>query len=391
MISSRRQTLGWLTLASAQVAAQLAAQPVPPQDALLPFADYLPEFRIDAQARSPHVKVLDFRQLRDWQTPADQFFTFHQTQQPPQVDLSAWRFAVTGSVANSISLSFDDILQMPAAELPVTIECSGNSSQPRLMNGLVSNGVWRGPLLAPLLGRCGVLPEAREVVFFGADTERERKWPAGGREFTAPHGRSLFVQDALESGAMLATHLNGEPLSQAQGFPLRVIVPGWYGMANVKWLHRILVLDRRYEGQHMSRNYHAVRQAGENDPLVVETSIARNRLKSVVARVVRKSVAGLPTYEVSGAAWGGPHPIVRVELRIDDHPWQTAQIDRQGSPHAWTLWRSPWEAATPGRHTLVSRAIDAKGNVQPERETLQQRQFSAREDHAQWPRLIDIP
>jgi DMSO/TMAO reductase YedYZ molybdopterin-dependent catalytic subunit len=248
------------------------------------------------------------------------------------------------------------------------------------MNGLVSNGVWTGPLLAPLLRDCGVLPEAREVVFFGADTERERKWPAGDREYSAPHGRSIFVQDALAEGPILATQLNGKPLPPDHGYPLRLVMPGWYGMTQVKWLNRILVLDRRYEGRHMARNYHSIHTGG--DGLVLETSISRNRLKSVVARVEGTALR----CRISGGAWGGASGIDRVELQIDQQPWRRAPIYRKGDPHAWSLWEFEWTGAAPGKHTVTSRAVDAQGLVQPERSMF----VSAREDNAQWTRTFAV-
>ncbi|MCC7341196.1 MAG: molybdopterin-dependent oxidoreductase [Bryobacterales bacterium] len=373
------------------IPAALAALPLEPGEELLPFSDYSPAFRVDAQARNPRVKVFDLRRLDGWMTPADEFFTFHQTSQPPPPDLADWRLRISGYVENPTSLTWEELRRLPVAETAVTIECSGNGGNSTLMNGLVSNGVWRGHFLSPLLRSCGVKPEAREVVFFGADTEREQKWPVNGKPFTAPHGRSLFVQDALDDKVMLATHLNGERLSQAQGFPLRLIVPGWYGMAQVKWLDRIVVLDRRYEGQHMARNYHAVRQSGESGaPLVLETSISHTRLKSVVARVTRKTVSGQPAYTISGAAWGGAHPVERVEVRVDEEAWRTAEIQTGGGAYAWNLWRLPWQEVGAGTHTIVSRAIDARGNIQPKREERSQTQLSAREDNSQWLRRIVI-
>lgn len=389
MTLSRRKAL---RLVSAAVPAALAAMPLEEGEELVAFADYSPGFRTEAQARNPRVKVLDLRQLTQWKTPASEFFTFHQTTQPAPANMEDWRLRISGFVDRPAVFTFGDLLRQPAVETAVTIECSGNSGHSSLMNGLVSNGVWRGLALAPLLQACGVRPEAREVVFFGADTEKERKWPAGGREFTAPHGRSLFVQDALEGGALLATHLNGEPLTPAQGHPLRLIVPGWYGMTQVKWLHAIVVLDRRYEGQHMARNYHAVREAEHaGDPLVLETSISRNRLKSVVARVTRKTTGDGFAYTITGAAWGGTHPIARVEVRIDDGAWRPAEIYEEGNLYAWSLWRIPWPKPPAGEHILMSRAIDSQGAIQPEQAERSQTQFSAREDHSQWPRRIVVP
>lgn len=384
---SRRKALGFVSA----VPAALAALPLEPGEELLSFSDYAPAFRVEAQARNPRVKVFDLRRLDDWKTPAEEFFTFHQTSQPSPANLADWRLRISGFVEKSAALTFEDLRRLPVVETAVTIECSGNSGHSTLMNGLVSNGVWRGVALSPLLRSCGVKPEAREVVFFGADTERERKWPAGGKQLSAPHGRSLFVQDALDDKVMLATHLNGEPLSHSQGFPLRLIVPGWYGMTQVKWLRQIVVLDRRYEGRHMARNYHAVRQSEDSEaPLVLETSISRTRLKSVVARVTRKSVSGQPVLTISGAVWGGAYPVARVEVRVDDGAWRAAEIHASGGEYAWSLWRLLWTGASAGTHSIVSRAIDARGNIQPEKEDRGQTQFSAREDNSQWPRRIVI-
>lgn len=357
---------------------------------LLPFAraadegvalvDYDPEFRVDLQASGPRVKLFDLRTLTSWQTPAERFFTFHQTKPVVQVDVRDWRLEITGSVARARTLTYADLAALPTQSVAATIECSGNAGHSPIMNGLVSNGVWSGPLLGPLLRECGILPHAREVVFFGADIEREPKWPAGDRELAAPHGRSIFIQDALEGGAVLAMQLNGRPLPPEHGHPLRLVLPGWYGMTQVKWLNRILVLDRRYEGRHMARNYHSI--SSGRGGLVLETSISRNRLKSVVARVDRVGSG----CRIAGAAWGGPDAIERVEVQIDGQPWRSAALERRGDPHAWSLWTFEWTDATPGTHTVVSRATNSRGQIQPERSAL----ISAREDNSQWPRRIAV-
>jgi DMSO/TMAO reductase YedYZ molybdopterin-dependent catalytic subunit len=343
------------------------------------FADYDASFKVDVQAGNPRVKCFDLRRLTTLQTPADEFFTFHQKTEE-KIDLAQWRLEISGAVAKPRTFSFADLLRFTAKRLPATIECSGNNGHSRLMNGLVSNGVWQGPELAPLLRDCGVLPEAREAVFFGSDLERERKWPVSDKEMEVPHGRSLFVQDAMEGSAILALQLNGRPLTPEHGYPLRLIVPGFYGMMQIKWLNRIVVLDRRYEGRHMARNYHSVRISPGN--LVLETSISRNRLKSVVARVTREKTA----YFLSGAAWGGLSPIERVQVRVDEQPWRDAAIIEKGGPYAWSLWRWPWEGAALGIHVVASRAIDSRGEIQPERSEFQ----SAREDNSQWPRKVRV-
>jgi DMSO/TMAO reductase YedYZ molybdopterin-dependent catalytic subunit len=367
MILSRGQFLACL-------AAPLTGQAA---EELVDFSDYPPDFRTDVQSSSPRVKSFDLRRLTTWRTPAEEFFTFHQGKTVEHLDLKSWRLQISGSVARPRKFTFADLRRLPAKEIAAVVECSGNNGHPGLMNGLVSNGVWKGIELAPLLRECGILPEAREVVFFGADAERERKWPAGDREFEAPHGRSIFLQDALEGGAILASELNGLALSPERGYPLRLIVPGWYGMTQIKWLNRIVVLDRRYEGRHMARNYHSIRTLPEN--LVLETSIARMRLKSVVARVTRGSV-----YTISGAAWGGS--VDRIQVQIDDRPWQDAAVIQKGSPHSWSFWQIPWKDASPGTHKIVSRAIDSQGRIQPVRSEF----ASAREDNSQWIRHLRL-
>src|SRR6185436_17566218 len=149
-------------------------------------------------------------------------------------------------------------------------------------------------------------PEAREIVFLGLDIERERT----AAQETA-HGRSVFVQDAMDPNAILAFSLNGQALTPEHGFPLRVILPGWYGMTQIKWLGEIQALDRRYEGPHMSRNYHTV----TGNELQMEASISKKNLKSVVARVTRRKDGARYRYKVYGAAWSGPAaPVKSVEI-----------------------------------------------------------------------------
>jgi DMSO/TMAO reductase YedYZ molybdopterin-dependent catalytic subunit len=255
------------------------------------------------------------------------------------------------------------------------------------MNGLVSNAVWTGVSLAAVLKECGVRPEAREVVFLGLDAEPDRKWEAGNAEYLSPHGWSIFVEDALSPEPLLAFAMNGVPLPAEHGFPLRLILRGWYGMANIKWLARIEVIDRRYEGRHMARNYQSLRSVHSLDGAVwLDTSISRNNLKSVIARVTRR--AG--QYRVSGAAWGGTATITGVDVRIDGGPWRPADLDRRDAGFGWLLWSMPWDGAAPGLHTLVSRARNARGEVQPSRDELRQQRVSNREDNSQWPRTITL-
>jgi DMSO/TMAO reductase YedYZ molybdopterin-dependent catalytic subunit len=348
---------------------------------LVPFTD-LANFKAENHAALPRVKFFDLRRLTSWRTPADEFFVFHQTN-TPIVDAAQWRLRIDGFVERPKTLTLAEIQQRPdKRDLGVTIECSGNT--PRIAaNGQVSNGMWSGVGLASLLKECGVKPEAREVAFFGIDLEKER---ADGPD--VPHGRSIYIQDALDPNVMLAYALNGAPLPPDHGFPLRLIVPGWYGMTQIKWLTRIEVLDRRYEGAHMARNYHTLR----DDGMLVETSISKNHLKSVVARATRrKDASGKYAYRIAGAAWGGPLPLKSLEVRVDSGPWRPATLGERHGDYAWTLWSLDWSDATPGPHSLVSRAVDTEGNVQPTEAEWQKDIRTVRENNSQWVRSITIP
>ncbi|MGE3889885.1 MAG: molybdopterin-dependent oxidoreductase, partial [Vicinamibacterales bacterium] len=352
-------------------------------------------------AANPPVQSYDLRTLTSWTTPNDEFYAFHQTV-TPVVAPATYRLRIGGLVERPRELTLQEIMARPdRRDEAVTLECSGNSNRPTRMAGLLSNGIWTGVPLAELLKECGVKPEAREVVFLGADLEREKKWQAGNREFEAPHGRSVYVQDALNPDALLAFHLNGQPLPAKNGFPLRLILPGWYGMTQVKWLSRIEVIDRRYEGQHQVRNYLSLRAVDTPEgPIWLDQSISKTNLKSLVARVTRRRVSSTERrdfspgvspgaaweYRISGPAWGGQAPIERVEVQIDGGAWQHAHIDDRRGQYAWLLWSLAVKDLAPGTHRVVSRAIDANGVVQPTAEERRKGLASGREDNAQWAR-----
>jgi DMSO/TMAO reductase YedYZ molybdopterin-dependent catalytic subunit len=379
-------------------AAALAALGIPERlwalqadEELVDFMDYTPEFKVEAQASNPRVRCFDLRRLTSWTTPNDEFYTFNQTE-VMHVDASKWRLRVDGFVDHPREFTLDELQKRTdKREEAVTLECSGNATRPTRMSGLLSNAVWSGVGLASILKECGVKAEAREVVFIGLDVEKEKKFQAGNEEYTAGHARSIYIQDALSTEAMLAFQMNGKPLPAEQGFPVRLILPGWYGMTQVKWLTRIHVLDRRYEGQHMDRNYLSLRSVDAPDGAVwLDTSISKNNLKSVVARVTRRRAANGYDYKISGVAWGGQVPIEKVEVRIDDSGWRPATIGERRGKYAWLLWSINWPNPASGKHMLVSRAIDANGTIQPTVEERKKKIASGREDNAQWPRPITI-
>jgi DMSO/TMAO reductase YedYZ molybdopterin-dependent catalytic subunit len=232
----------------------LSALALSPDEELVPFSDYTDDYRVDAQADNPRVKTFDLRKLTSLTTPAEDFYAFHQTK-TVDADAASWRLRIGGLVKKPVELTLEDLKKRPRRDVAVTIECSGNSGDPRVMNGLVSTANWSGVGLADVLKECVVQPEAREVVFLGMDVEDDRKFEAGNASYPSPHGWSLYLQDALAPDNLLAFGMNGAPLPPEHGFPLRLVMPGWYGMSQIKWLTRIEVMDRPYEGRHMARNY----------------------------------------------------------------------------------------------------------------------------------------
>jgi len=355
-----------------------------PDEALVPFLD---EPRTGANQ-------LDWETLDRWLTPSDQAFNV-QHYGIPDFEVKDFKLEITGLVAKPMTLTLDDLKALPKKEQLMTLECSGNGSSKGFMNA-VYNSRWTGTPLAPLLEKCGVQRQAKEVVFFGMDRKAETLRPGTDRQLTVevPFGRSLAIEDARALPLLLAYERNGEPIEKRNGAPLRLIVPGWYGIANVKWLTRIDVRDRRYMGHYMGRDYVTVRGERHNGQIVfLETSVARMNLKSVVARVMRRPARdGAIPLTAHGAAWGDGTDIKRVEVRIDDGPWRPAVMDsKPRAKFCWVFFSIDLGRVQPGKHTIVSRATDANGRVQPASEddeiALKKTYWEA---YQQWPRQFQI-
>lgn len=368
-----------------------AAWALQEDEELVTFTDYTADFKVNANAANPTVRCFDLRRLTSWATPNTEHYTFHQTE-TPRVNAATFRLRIDGLVERPREFTLDQLqARAEKRQEAVTLECSGNSTRPQRMSGLLSNGVWSGVALAPIFKECGIKADAREVVFLGMDMETEAKAQAGNRQYVAPHGRSMYVQDALNPEALLAFAHNGQPLAPEQGFPLRLILPGWYGMTQIKWLSRIQVIDRRYEGQHMARNYLALRAYDTPDgPLWLDTSISKTNMKSIVARVTRRRRGTASEYKVTGPAWGGQVPIAAVDVQIDGGEWRRATLEAPRGRYAWRLWSLTVNDLAPGKHTVVSRATDANGMHQPTAEERRKKIASGREDFSMWVREILI-
>jgi DMSO/TMAO reductase YedYZ molybdopterin-dependent catalytic subunit len=348
---------------------------------LVPFTD-MPENVVtvtDAERR-----IIDVRKIDGAFTPRDQFFTT-QHYGHPQVDPATYRLKITGLVDKPRSYSLDDLRRMGGAELVAGFECSGNR---RPLQGLCSNGKWVGIRLKKLLDQAGVKSEAREIVFFGADhAEEEVEFRTQKYKVEQQYGRSLSRDKALSSEPFLAYALNGEPLTRHQGFPLRLLVPGWYGAPNVKWLSQIHAQEEQYLGKFQARWYRTLKgQMIDGEMKWTETAITHMQLKSFIARLTREG----NVHKMLGIVLNDGTPIKSVEVRIDNGPWQPATMDpATREKYSWKFFTYTWNAATPGEHTLVSRVTDVTGKVQPTAEELENKK-SFLEDNSQFPRKVTI-
>jgi DMSO/TMAO reductase YedYZ molybdopterin-dependent catalytic subunit len=213
-----------------------------------------------------------------------------------------------------------------------------------------------------MLRQAQIKSGAIEVVFYGADQGEEvvHKDTPLEVKFNGTFARSMSIDDAMHPSNLLCYEMNGAPLPAANGFPLRLIVPGWFGVCNVKWLRRIELRDTRYLGRFMGRDYVTVREVQRDGKTTVsETSVGRMLLKSAPARVTLRD----GHCQIDGMAWG-PGPVSAVEVKIDDGPWLKATLDESKSEFSWRSWHLDWSPA-PGEHTIASRAIDKAGNIQP--------------------------
>jgi sulfane dehydrogenase subunit SoxC len=283
----------------------------------------------------------------------------------PAVDPNTFTLEVTGAVENPLTLTLTAIRERQRTAEPITFECAGNGralleprplSQPWLTEA-VGTAEWGGTPLAPLLDEAGVGENAIELLFTALDTGLE-----GGERQT--YERALPLAEA--AGALLAYDMNGEPLPPQHGFPLRLVVPGWYGMQNVKWLTRITVLDEPYTGFQNSvayRMYDADGRPGEPVTRMLPRSLTVPPGVPDFMTRARHCEPGRVT--ITGRAWSGHGPITSVQVSTDGgESWADAELGKELGSHAWRGWSFRWDAPE-GEHVLSSRATDSEGNTQP--------------------------
>jgi DMSO/TMAO reductase YedYZ molybdopterin-dependent catalytic subunit len=346
----------------------------------VPFTDAPPTF----PAPGPVNRQYDIRTIDGPFSPADRFFTT-QHYGHPVVEPAELRLKVTGLLNRPLSLSLEELRKLGSTDLIAGFECSGNR---RPLQGLCGNGRWTGVPLRAVLDRAGLRPQVRELVFFGADRGQEEvEFRTQKFSVEQQYGRSMTREQALSSDAFLAWALNGEPLTRHQGSPLRLVVPGWYGMANVKWLAHVHAQEDAYLGKFQARHYRTLRgETIDGEVKWTEAGITTMQPKSFLARVTRNG----SRHTVLGVVLHDGTPLKSVEVRIDDGPWQPATLDpATRERYSWKLFTYAWNNATPGEHTLVSRVIDASGRVQPTLEELETKKTFL-EDNSQYPRKVTI-
>ena len=372
------------TLAAAGLAALGVPEWVLPAlaqgEVVVPFTDLPARF----PAATVDRRQLDVATISGPLTPRDQFFTT-QHYGHPTVDAATYKLQVSGLVNKPLSYSLDDLKRMKSVDVVAGFECSGNR---RPLQGLSGNGRWTGVPLRTVLDQAGVKPEAKEFVFFGADRGKEQVDFRGQNfEVEQQFGRSLSREKALSPEPLLAYAMNGEPLTLHQGAPLRLVVPGWYGVANVKWLSGIHLQEDEYLGKFQARWYRTLRGEMINGELKwTERAVTHMQLKSFVARLTREG----DRFKVLGVVLNDGTPIKSVEVKVDDGPWRAAAMDPATTgKYSWKLFTYTWSGLTPGEHTIVSRVTDATGRVQPTAEELENKKTFL-EDNSQHPRKVTI-
>ena len=312
---------------------------------------------------------MPFSTLDSFITPTKSFYV--RTHFPiPAIDRDAWWLHVDGEVEKPFSMNYEELLELEPLTLPVTLECAGNNRnflEPKVKGvqwglGAVGTAEWTGVPLSILLDRAELKPGAREVILEGADGGelQEPKRPSGNVRFA----RSIPIAKARED-VLLAYRMNDVDLPPENGFPLRAIVPGWYAMASIKWLQRITVTDRTFTGYYQTMDYAYWARRGNTAELLPITEM---QVKAEIARPSPSDmVRANSNVRVHGAAWTSDAEITRVEVTTDGgSTWNEAKLVGEAKPNAWRLWEFDWETpAKPGKRTLIARATDSNGRIQP--------------------------
>jgi DMSO/TMAO reductase YedYZ molybdopterin-dependent catalytic subunit len=328
------------------------------------------------RSESPLNLEMPFSTVDGFLTPTKSFYV--RTHFPiPAIDRSAWWLCIEGAVEKPFSINYEELTALPSATVPVTLECAGNNRnflEPKVKGvqwhlGAVGNAEWTGVPLSTLLSRATPRSNACEVVLEGADGGilEDPKSPPGGLKFA----RSIPLGKARRD-VLLAYKMNGQELPPEHGFPLRAIVPGWYAMASVKWLQRIIVTEHAFTGYYQTIDYAYWKKTNFGHWKMQEhvaelTPLSEMQVKAEIARPVEgETVPANMSVRVYGAAWACDADIAKVEMSTDGGAtWEGAELLGEAKPNAWRLWEFNWQTPSkPGKQTIMARATDSLGRTQ---------------------------
>ena len=303
-------------------------------------------------------------------TPTNQFYV--RSHFPiPKLEAASWQLTIEGEVNKPFTISYAELRALPAKTVMATLECAGNGRAglvPKAKGllweeGGVGNAEWKGVPLSTLLDRAGVKADAVEIILEGADQGEITEEPKSPG--TIKFARSLPLTKARQADVLIAYQMNGKDLTAPHGFPVRAIIPGWYGMASVKWLTKLTLINRPYDGYWQTMEY-AYWQRKNGLPTL--TPVRETQVKAQIARpALNEIIPAGKAYRLFGAAWTGESSLTKVEVSTDGgKTYQAANLLDKAVPYAWQLWEYNWPVPTQaGRHTLLVKATDAKGNTQP--------------------------
>jgi sulfite oxidase len=307
--------------------------------------------------------------MTDWITPVPHFFVRNHMYAPDEIDPKAWKLSITGEVEKPLSFSIADLAKVPVHSVTNTIECAGNGrslQSPKVPGiqwgkGAVGNAHFSGPSLKALLEKAGVKDTAKHVLFRGGDVVPGK---------VPPFVRSIPIEKAMDGDTLVATKMNGAALSPHHGYPARVIAPGWAGAASCKWVTEITVQDKPGDGNFMVPGYRLPNEPvkpGETVKPEDTHSVTGLTVKSLIASPSDSAKLKAGAQVIRGVAWAGDADITRVEISTDGGTsWNPAELGKDQAKYAWRLWSYAWKPARSGDYTILSRASDSQGRVQPD-------------------------
>jgi len=307
--------------------------------------------------------------MTDWITPVKHFYVRDHMFEPAEIDAADWKLTIGGEVDRPLTLTLADLRKMPVHSVTNTMECAGNGRSlfnPKVPGvqwgkGAVGNAKFSGPSLKTLIEKAGVKDSGKHVQFRGLD-QVPGKVP--------PFIRSIPIEKAMQSDTLIATHMNGAPLTAHHGFPARAVTPGWVGAASCKWLSEITVLDKPGDGNFMSPGYRFPNTPGKpGEPIKPEDTHALTALvvKSAIAAPSDGAKLKPGAQLIKGVAWAGEADVTKVEISTDGGAsWNAAQLGKDQAKYAWRLWSYSWKPAKGGDYVILARATDSQGRIQPD-------------------------